>query len=103
MTLHTHPPGGRHCSTASPRLLEFCYPHQDPVGLHSPILRGEICAGRRSDAEEFSYPSRGSDKKVRLWDVATGRELFQLKGHMAGVTSVAFSPDGSLLASGVWG
>ena len=35
-------PGGRHFSTALPRLLEFCYPHQDSLGLHSPILVGKI-------------------------------------------------------------
>jgi WD40 repeat protein len=31
---------------------------------------------------------------MRLWDVATGRELRRFAGHTNGVTSVAFSPDG---------
>jgi WD40 repeat protein len=40
------------------------------------------------------------DNTVRLWDVATGRELRQLTGHTEGVRSVAISPDGQTLASG---
>ena len=38
--------------------------------------------------------------QVMLWDVATGREIGALKGHGKGVTQVAFSRDGRLLASG---
>ncbi len=41
-SLTPNSPGGRHFSTALPRLNEFCYPHQDSPGLHSPILVGEI-------------------------------------------------------------
>ncbi len=38
--------------------------------------------------------------QVELWDVESGRPLGALKGHGKGVTSVAFSRDGKLLASG---
>ena len=37
---------------------------------------------------------------VRLWDVASGREIGAIKGHGRGVSKVAFSRDGKLLASG---
>jgi WD40 repeat protein/uncharacterized caspase-like protein len=37
--------------------------------------------------------------QVRLWDVATGREIGALKGHGRGVTKVVFSRDGKFLAS----
>jgi WD40 repeat protein/uncharacterized caspase-like protein len=37
--------------------------------------------------------------QVVLWDVASGRQLGALKGHGKGVTQVAFSRDGRLLAS----
>ena len=37
--------------------------------------------------------------QVTLWDVATGTEIGALKGHGKGVTQVAFSRDGRLLAS----
>ena len=37
---------------------------------------------------------------MKIWDSATGKELFALKGHAGRVASVAFSPDGQRLASG---
>jgi len=44
--------------------------------------------------------SAGADKTVRLWDVATRREIRNLVGHDSMVTSLAISRDGKLLASG---
>ena len=41
-----------------------------------------------------------SDDAIRLWDVATKENIARLKGHKDWVTSVAFSPDGTILASG---
>jgi len=43
--------------------------------------------------------SGGQDGLVKLWEVATGRELGTLSGHKACVNCVAYSPDGQLLAS----
>jgi WD40 repeat protein/uncharacterized caspase-like protein len=37
--------------------------------------------------------------QVQLWDVASGRQIAALKGHGRGVSKVAFSRDGKLLAS----
>jgi hypothetical protein len=42
------------------------------------------------------------DKTVKLWDARTGAELRTLRGHMDGVTSVAFAAHGQVLASGSW-
>jgi hypothetical protein len=39
------------------------------------------------------------DEIVRLWDLATGKQLRAFVGHQAPVGAVAFSPDGKLLAS----
>src|SRR5205823_2213463 len=42
----------------------------------------------------------GEGGSVKLWDVATGREEMPLPGHAGAVRCVAFSPDGTRLASG---
>jgi dipeptidyl aminopeptidase/acylaminoacyl peptidase len=39
------------------------------------------------------------DDTVRVWDVATGKQLALLQGHTGPVWSVAFSPDGARLAT----
>ena len=36
---------------------------------------------------------------IKLWDVNSGQELHALRGHSDLVESVAFSPDGKMLAS----
>ncbi len=40
------------------------------------------------------------DKKIKIWDVETWRELRTLTGNTHSVESVAFSPDGEYLVSG---
>jgi hypothetical protein len=43
----------------------------------------------------------GSDnKKLKLWDLASGREIRTFTGHTDRVTSVAFAPDGRTALSG---
>jgi WD40 repeat protein len=44
--------------------------------------------------------SGSNDNTIKLWEVASGREVRILTGHSGAVFSVAFSPDGRLLASG---
>jgi WD40 repeat protein len=39
------------------------------------------------------------DNTIRLWRVSDGAQLITLRGHTSDVTSVAFSPDGNLIAS----
>jgi len=45
--------------------------------------------------------SAGSGPTIRLWDAATGNELYlEFEGHRAGVAAVAVAPDGKRIASG---
>jgi WD40 repeat protein len=44
--------------------------------------------------------SGGSDKRIRLWDPDTGKELRTLEGHTGYVKCIALSADGKWLASG---
>ncbi len=37
--------------------------------------------------------------ELKLWEVASGKEIASLKGHRGPVYAVAFSPDGTILAS----
>ena len=37
---------------------------------------------------------------IRLWDVASGENIATLRGHPTDIQSLAFSPDGTLLATG---
>src|SRR5262249_51962924 len=46
------------------------------------------------------YLASGSvDAIARIWEVATGDLVSELRGHRTGVTSVAWSPDGRTIAS----
>jgi len=45
-------------------------------------------------------PKAENDCSVRVWDVDSGRQVLRLEGHSVEVCSVAFSPDGTRIASG---
>ena len=45
-------------------------------------------------------PSLGMDQRVLVWDLAAASQVIELKGHTSTVYQLAFSRDGSLLASG---
>lgn len=44
--------------------------------------------------------SGGADNTIKIWDVASGRELRALTGHSGWVNALAISPVGDVLASG---
>ncbi|BAB72396.1 protein kinase domain-containing protein [Anabaena sp. FACHB-709] len=44
--------------------------------------------------------SCGSDRTIKIWQLATGEDISSLKGHSRKVNAVVFSPDGKTLVSG---
>ncbi|KAJ6141527.1 hypothetical protein N7470_009917 [Penicillium chermesinum] len=44
--------------------------------------------------------SGGADATVKVWETATGKPLYTFVGHLAGISTVAWSPDGKWVASG---
>jgi WD40 repeat protein len=44
--------------------------------------------------------SASYDQSLRLWDVATGKEIRRFDGHTNWVTSVDYSPDGRFALTG---
>jgi WD40 repeat protein len=74
--------------TATGKLIRR-YKGQPDVGYYSVALSPEgklLAAG-------------GDDPVVRVWDVDSGKELYQLDGHQDKVRSITFAPDGKLLAT----
>jgi WD40 repeat protein/DNA-binding SARP family transcriptional activator len=64
------------------------------------ILMGPIPSGVAFSRDGTTLASADGDGTVRLWDVAARRPLGQpLRGHAGPVSSVAFTPDGTILAS----
>jgi RNA polymerase sigma factor (sigma-70 family) len=51
-------------------------------------------------AGKFNFVANGTDRAIRVWDVATGRIVRTLTGPAEGSWSAAWSPDGRVLATG---
>jgi WD40 repeat protein/tetratricopeptide (TPR) repeat protein/serine/threonine protein kinase len=65
--------------------------------------------GHLKEVQEVAYfpdgrraISASHDGTLRLWDVATGRELRRFEGHRSVVHAVAISPDSRQVLSGSW-
>jgi WD40 repeat protein len=63
--------------------------------------------GHRDDVKSVAVSPDGKwlasgsqNQTVKIWDLATGKEVHTLRGHKGAVQSVAFSPDGKQLVSG---
>jgi WD40 repeat protein len=56
-------------------------------------------AGDRLASAASHWGREAVPGEARVWDAATGRQLFDLKGHTAGVSAVTYRPDGRRLAT----
>ena len=92
-----------------PHLVQFLHGHQREIRSLAFSPDGTILASADDNGQTVSAWRRTSYSPdhvlqpvpVRLWDLSTGRPLGPpLTGHSAGVSIVAFSPDGKVLASG---
>jgi eukaryotic-like serine/threonine-protein kinase len=107
---------------------QFRFPNLSPVGEHQvtehyPVYSDrtariwDVASGKErivmdhndqvADAR-FSPDGRfvataGWDHVARIWNVETGTELHQLRGHAASLLSVSFTPDSKRLATGTEG
>jgi WD40 repeat protein len=54
----------------------------------------------RAEPLDFYGHQPGADDSLRLWDVATQRQLEKFEGHTAAVLDIKCSPDGRYAATG---
>jgi WD40 repeat protein len=60
---------------------------------------GALLAGVTAEGK-FNFSANGTDRAIRVWEVGTGRVVRKLVGPPQGSSSVAWSPDGRVLATG---
>ncbi len=88
----------------SPRIA---YKSISPIASFSGSKRTVLSVAISPDGKKLASGSGAlfslfidKDNTVRIWNIATGEVIHTLTGHSGRVRSVAFSPDGELLASG---
>jgi COMPASS component SWD3 len=42
----------------------------------------------------------GADGAVKVWDTRSGKLIHTFEGHLAGISTISWSPDGATIASG---
>jgi WD40 repeat protein len=76
--------------------------HVRLVRIFESFFKGKINAIKdtRFNPDGKYMASARSDHTIRLWEVATGRQIKILKGHQDTVNAVRFSPNGKMIISG---
>jgi WD40 repeat protein len=71
--------------------------HGDVEGLRQARLSLAWSVAFSLDGKQIA--SGHASGEIKIWDVATGKQLKTLEGHRDEVDSIAFSPDGKLMAT----
>jgi WD40 repeat protein/serine/threonine protein kinase len=76
--------------------------HSQPVWgvCFSPDGTQIVSASGTNNARVVNSEGAQSAGEAKVWDVASGQEIFTLAGHTGSLTSVAYSFDGTKIASG---
>ncbi len=94
----TFSPNHSHLATVSgAEVLLWCTKTWQPVAT---LDTGEIESLAFSHDDTRLAVGGRSSSKVQLWDVETEQRITDFSGHKSHIESVAFSPDGCLIASG---
>ena len=83
--------------TAGPWLLPWPMLQEEAL-LPLPHSHGARSVAFSPDGKRLA--TGGYEGSIRLWDVATWREIASAHGHESEVWALAFTPDGQILASG---
>jgi WD40 repeat protein/serine/threonine protein kinase len=96
-----HPPSAIDWAE-DPDLMKALANRDRPVGRLQRILMGHadnVTAICFSPDGQYGL-SGGADRTIRLWEIASGKEISRFEGHADKVSGVCFSPDGRYALSG---
>jgi eukaryotic-like serine/threonine-protein kinase len=89
---------GLKMASASGRSVKVSSSENGIVALELPAQQGAVCSLAFSP-DGGRLATVGTDRNVRIWDVATGREMLSFVGHTETIWWISFSPDGQTIAT----
>jgi len=63
------------------------------------VAKAVSCVEFSADGKYLAVGEKGHDPGIIVFELATNKQISELKGHKFGVSSIAFSPQGSTLVS----